>query len=258
MTTLRFFLFSLMAAAMSAGVAQADEFSLNIGRDFSNGDYGEETESDVNVTTFGGRLRLGDWSFAASSGYIDLGSEPDTIITLPGGREILLQAGEDVKGFTDLVLSANGPLREETERAPAVFVFTSLKLPTADEESGLGTGAADYAASLELSKTFGSSILYTYAGGRLRGESEFIETRNSLNAGLGFQQLIGSSFVAALSYDYRGASFEGGDDAQEATFLFSWRATSRLTLSSYVYTGFTDASPDLGAGLVVSRAFARW
>ncbi|MEO1310332.1 MAG: hypothetical protein AAFV51_05100 [Pseudomonadota bacterium] len=250
---------TLAASALAfADIASADDFSLNIGQDFSDGDYGQETESQVNVTTFGGRLRLGDWSFAASSGYIDLGSEPDNIITLPGGREILLSEGEEVKGFTDLVLSASGLLREETDSAPGVFLFTSVKLPTADDENGLGTGAADYSASLELSKTFGSSILYAYGGGRLRGESDVIETRDSLNAGLGVQQLIGTKLVGALSYDYRGASFEGGDDAQEATLMLSWLATERLTISGYVYTGFTDASPDLGAGLFVSHKIFRW
>lgn len=248
----------LAATIALTQMAAADDFSLNIGQDFSNGDYGEETESDVNVTTFGGRLRLGDWSLAASSGYIDLGAEPDTIITLPGGREILLREGEEIKGFTDLVVSASGLLFEEGDRAPGVFLFSSVKLPTADDENGLGTGAADYSASLEFSKTFGSSIIYAYGGGRVRGDSDVIETRNSINAGLGVQQLIGDKLVAALSYDYRGASFEGGDEAQEVTLLVSWQATKRLTLSSYAYTGFTDASPEFGAGLLVSHKIFMW
>jgi len=259
MTKVRRSIVPLAAAALSlSGVATAGDFSINIGQDFSDGDFGQETESSVNVTTFGGWLRLGDWSIAASSGYIDLGSEPDEILTLPRGREIVLAEGEEVKGFTDVVVSLSGLVREEKDRAPGVFLFTSVKLPTADDENGLGTGAADYSASLELSKTFGSSIVYAYGGRRLRGESEFIETRDSLNAGLGVQQLIGAKFVAALSYDYRGASFEGGDDAQEATATLSWRASDRLTLAGYVYTGFTDASPDIGAGVFISHKIFRW
>ena len=38
--------------------------------------------------------------------------------------------------------------------------------------------------------------------------------------------------------------------------MSSWSVTERASLSVYAYTGFTDATPDIGIGVSFSRRFA--
>lgn len=246
-----FFLLSGLSAA------QANEVGVMIGQDFSQGTYGAESESNIGVTSFGARARFGQWSFRASTGYVDLGENPDMVLFGPRGGELIIPGGE-VSGFTDLNFGFSGPLVRETERRPAVTLTGSIKLPTADEQKGLGTGAADFGGSVELSKVIGGVIGYTYLGGRIRGESDVIDVQNSVNAGLGVQKLLGKKWIGALSYDYRGASFVNGEDAQEITALISFQATPGTSFSAYTYTGFTDVSPDLGFGIFWSQRLREW
>lgn len=248
----------ICSALASLGLAHGDELSISVGQDFSEGNYGAESESPIGVTSFGARLRLGEWAFRASTGYIDLGEDPNSVITGPRGRSVMLPVGEAIEGFTDLSLGVTGPLARETKNRPAVTFSGSIKLPTADEEQGLGTGATDFGATVELSKTLGPFIAYSYLGGRLRGESEITDVQNSVNGGIGLQRPFGEKWVASVGYDYRGASFVSGEDAHEVTALVSHQLTQGTNLSVYAYTGFTDVSPDLGVGVFVSQRIASW
>lgn len=248
----------IIALACCAGVAHADDLSVIVGQDFSQGDYGAESESNIGVTSFGARLRLGEWAFRATGGYVDLGEDPDTIISGPRGRTLVIRSDDAVKGFTDFTLGVSGPLLDETDTRPAITFSGSVKLPTADEEQGLGTGATDFGASVEFSKTFGSFVGYAYSGGRIRGESDVIDVRNSVDGGFGLQRLFGRNWIGSVGYDYRGASFEGGEDAHEVSALVSYRATASTNISAYVYTGFTEVSPDIGFGFFVSQRIMKW
>lgn len=293
------------ATALIGGTAAAGDLSITIGQDFSEGDFGTSSETNAGVTLLSARLRVGDWSFSASSGYVDLGEEEDFALSGPLGRDFVLIPGGPVNGYTDVVFGAYGTLRDETETLPGVALSASIKLPTADTSEGIGTGSTDFFASSELFKTYGSYTAYVFAGGRFRGEAEPVEpddftlrlgpvdidvgdlctgsaipgvpdgvdldalrtflcagealqTRDSFEGGFGVQRPFGDDIVAGLGYDYRGASFEGAEDAHELSALISYSPIRSTTISAYVYRGFTDASPSIGAGVLVSYKFLRW
>jgi len=63
--------------------------------------------------------------------------------------------GPDVQGPGDVTLGMRHRFRDETESAPALGLQSSVKLPTADSERGLGSGEVDATFAGIASKTFG-------------------------------------------------------------------------------------------------------
>lgn len=253
--------FNMGAAALciaSASPAAAADLSVSVGRDYSEGDYGGASDTTLNLTSLSVRAGFDRGSISLSSGYVDLSGEAEVITLGPGGGIEITPAGSgDVSGFSDLVISGSYLARQQSATRPGVRVFGAVKLPTADPDEGLGSGGTDVSASVEVFQSFGAVTPYAYAGARLRGEGDFVETRDAFQGGLGLQSAVAENWNWVASYDYRGAGTEGGDEAHELTTFLSWSARERLTFSIYAYTGFTDASPDFGAGLVLSRSFGR-
>lgn len=278
----------LLGGALVAGahgVAQADgragarSVSVAVGYDFSQNDGDVGSDDAIDVVTLGAKLTLGDWSFGASTGYVDLSDDPGSAFVGPRGQEFEIVSGQASSGFTDLVFSAGYALADETKTRPGVYVSSAVKLPTADEDAGLSSGAVDVSGSVELYKTVSIVTAYLYAGGRIRGESDDEAAarrfqfrldpdmteedaapaqRDAFEGGLGVQIPLGSRWSGSLGYDYRGAPFEGGDDAHELTALLSVSPTTSTTLTGYVYQGLGNEDAPAGGGVYISQKILQW
>lgn len=198
------------------------------------------------------RLSGESWAVAASSGYIDLSGGGETVNVGLGDGELTVADADSVSGFADLSLSGQYSWAPAQRLWPFVTTTLTLKLPTGDEASGLSTGSTDVGLRSEISYGWDRLVAFASGGVRLRGDSETTDLRNSAQAGAGLQYLFSRRWTALVSYDFRGAPIELGEEAHEITALATWQAAKRLSLAGYVYRGFTDASPDIGVGLSLS------
>jgi len=78
--------------------------------------------------------------------------------------------GETERGFGDMTLAVKTSLLPEGERLPSFLLKTIVKLPTGDEDKGLGSGETDTTLMMVASKTLGHATLhgnigYTFMGG---------------------------------------------------------------------------------------------
>ncbi len=251
---------ALFAAALacatcagSAASTRAQTLSVSTGPEYSAGDFGGETTSDLWLSSLSLRLSGAAGAISLSTAYANL-SDVNTLVTAGGaGVEVAPDADGDASGFTDLVVGLSRTFIADNPKIPALTLSGSVKLPTASEADGLTTGAVDYGFRAEAMQDLGPAIGFASVGARFRGESDSVDVRDSLLVGAGFQKSFGPKNAAAISYDYRGPSIVGGDAAHEATALYFRKLTERVDLAAYVYTGFTDASPDIGVGFTISR-----
>lgn len=268
----------VIGSAWSSEAHAENSFSISTGQDIGRTKFEDDARTTIKLTSLSARLRLEDWSFSISSGYADLGDDPEVVFFGPGGQEFFVAEGEPINGFTDVVLGVTTTPIDETTEAPGLTLYGSIKLPTADADAGLGSGAVDFRAAAELFKTYGDVTTYAYLGGRLRGDSDTsvsndarlagrffvvedagtVDTRNSVEVGAGLHKPLNDRVTAGLNYDYRGAAVVGGDDAHEVTALLSAKVFKSTTLSLYGYHGFTDTSSSLGGGLLVTRRIKTW
>jgi len=72
------------------------------------------------------------------------GSGPSTEVFLGWSPYVWLELpGENRQGIGDLLVGIRHRFHEATESSPSAAVQTTVKLPTADEDSGVGTGELD-------------------------------------------------------------------------------------------------------------------
>lgn len=119
-----------------------------------------------------------------------------------------------------------------------------LKLPTADEDEGLGTGETDYGAFLELGRPYEDFKPFVSAGYIWKGDAPEIDYRNTWLYSLGIVKYIGRDELY-VSFDARDASLPGTDGTRLLSAGWLHTLSARQTLRFDASAGLNDDSPDL-------------
>lgn len=117
------------------------------------------------------------------------------------------------------------------------------KIPTADENKGLGSGETDYGAFAEFGYTVGRNMPFFSAGYIRKGDTPTIDYRNTWLYSVGVSHYIGVDEVYA-SLDTRQNVLPGIDDTRllSVGWLHALSANSTLRIDGSV--GLNSASPD--------------
>lgn len=108
-----------------------------------------------------------------------------------------------VNGLGDITLTASLTLLKERETSPRLLAHLYAKLPTADEQQGLGTGEFDWGGGLGIGKRFGDWSAYA--------EALYIEPGTSeLYAPDGYWEWLASLIYRASATLRPGLSISGG------------------------------------------------
>jgi len=137
-----------------------------------------------------------------------------------------------------------------------VDVGTKAKLVTADKSNDLlTTGKNDYSLLVDAQYPFGYTTVFATVGWTKKGDPEGIDYRDPWFSTLGFSQKLAAAVNQGVIYDYRQKLTAAGDPVSEATVFVERKFADSYKLQAYVVRGFSDASPDLGAGLTLSKRF---
>lgn len=245
----------LLGAALflaMAGAAHAEvRLSLATGVDYSSGEYGTEDTTEVISAPFGVRLTVDDWTFRASSSYIYVTGPADISENGEVGEAsgVVVRDGAD-RGFGDTTVSVERAFRRMGGSDLYAEVGASARLPSGDEEKGLGTGAVDYAVSTEfgISNDYGGA--YVTAGYRFLGQRDTgPERQDGTQAGIGAWLPVGNRMRVGAFGNWREASVDGNDDPAVAGAYVSYRVAERLRVTFTASGGLSDSSPDYMAGV---------
>lgn len=262
---------AFVSLVLAAGAAHAaDGFSLGVGVDYSSGDYGTETTTKILSVPVGAKYATGDWLFRASLPWIRVDSDANVLPGLGvvdnlnpvgrgrgngngGGGDPTAPTTGTTSGIGDLRLAATYAI--PMEGAWGVDLTGNVKIATADEDKGLGTGANDYGAAVDVYRSVGElTTVFGGVGYTMLGDSDYIEVDSVLNGNVGFSRKFGNN-SAGLVYDYRQPTSEDADDRSEITGFFSFPASDTSRVQLYALTGLTEGSPDWGAGLNFTAGF---
>lgn len=261
------FVVPLLALLALAGTARAqDGFSLGAGVDYSSGDYGSETTTKILSVPLSARYVAGGWTFKASLPWMRVDGDANVVPGLgsvvntnPNGRGRgggpLPDPGDPVAAPTTGTTSGIGDLRLSAtyalplQGAWGVDLTGNVKVATADEDKGLGTGANDYGAAVDVYRSVGAATtLFAGVGYTVLGDSDYIEVDSVMNGNLGFSHKTGEN-SAGLMYDYREAVSAASDARSEVTGFYIIPTSESGKLQLYASKGLSDGSPDWGAGL---------
>ncbi len=243
----------------AGSLAHAQSFSVSAGAEYTTGDYGGGADTDVFYAPIAIGLDNGDWSVRASLPYLQV-SGPGIFLgeDLPLVRDVtapIRMANEDVSGFGDLNLRVTKTTRLDDQGKWELDLTGRVKLPTADEDQGLGTGEADYSASADLIRNIGTWSLFGGGGYRVNGDPDRRDLNDIAFGSLGAVRYTQAGSSWGLAYDFSQAASDGVDDAHELSSWVSFGLSNQVRVQVYGLTGLSDGGPDYGGGarLVISR-----
>lgn len=252
---------SLAAAAgalVLAGSAAAQTVnSLSAGAEYTSGKYGGTETTDTLYVPFVVKQETGRWTLKATIPYLRI-SGPANVVGAGADRVTIPGAGTGRRtesGLGDIVASAFYNLADERSGGLGLDLGAKVKLPTADEAKGLGTGKADYALQADLFKPLGDITVFGSLGYRWYGDPAGVNLRNVPYGALGASRRLSSETTIGVAYDFRPRITSGGDEVSEATAFWSQRLSREWKLQLYGVVGFSDASPDAGVGALMERRF---
>jgi hypothetical protein len=266
---------SLLSLALLALAGQAhaiDGFSLGVGVDYSSGEYGSDTTTDILSIPLSARVDSGNLSLRASLPWLHVSGDPNVLPAtgrvnnlnpigrgrgglagIPGGGADQTAERGSTSGIGDLSLAAIYSI--PTGGALGVDLAFNAKIATADEDKSLGTGANDYGVAIDLYRDFDGTMLFGGAGYTQLGDSDYIEVDSVLSGNFGVGWRAGNRGRLGLMYDYREAASSSFEDRSDLTGFFSAPASSGGRFQLYVSKGLSDGSPDWGAGASFLQSF---
>jgi hypothetical protein len=223
---------------------------------YSKGEYGESSDTHIRYLPFSHEIGRNSWRLKATVPGVEIRGPANVLINVGsvGG-----DGGEmaSASGLGDVLLNLTYELPAWAENRPFVDFSVELKLPTADESKGLGTGKMDMAVQVDLYQMLGpASTLFGSLGYRYRRHSPFFDQlENSFSASVGISRQWQASLQIGMIYDYRQAVSAFTGDMRELLPYISWTPAPDWSLMFYTIKGFTEESADRAAGLQLSY---RW
>ena len=244
--------------AGSLGIAAQPAFaelSILTGVDYSSGDYGDTEATRILYIPVTAKYEAERYVLRLTIPYveIDAPSGGDIIAIGPGGQPIRSGAGtrETNSGLGDVVASVAYTVFESVPSGAILDLVGKVKFGTADSDQGLGTGETDYAVQLDGYKKIGPVTLLATLGYRVYGDPPGTDFDNVAFGALGAVYKFSSDTSAGVIFDMRDNIVLTSDPQYELTAFVTRKLGARTKLQGYLLTGFSDASPDWGGGLMV-------
>jgi hypothetical protein len=228
--------------------------TTSVGADFSSGDYGKRETTEAFALQLAAKYETGRWTVRFSVPWLRI-SGPSNVIG--AGADGVVLPGEvgdrrRVSGLGDVVAGAAYTFGGTGH---AVDVAAKVKLPTADEAKGLGTGKTDVSVQADYFRRMGALTPFATLGYRRYGDPAGFELENAVFGALGLAYAESAESTIGAAYDFREAIVAGGSRSGELSFFLSQRLAAQWKLQLYLVKGLADASPDAGVGAVLGYSF---
>jgi hypothetical protein len=233
----------------TASAATPGVWTIGTGANYSRGDYGFGTDTEVFSAPLNLGYENGSWLLRASIPWINIEGP-----AVSAGGGVPRPTTNSESGLGDVYASATYRFGETL--GPVSLAFTGrVKFPTADEAKGLGTGETDFYGQFDFYRTFDNVTPFASLGYRVLGDSLLYQLEDGFFASAGSHFRVSAATVWTLALNWSERYVAGGEAATDAMVSFTHDLDTRWQVSGYFLKGFTDASPDHGAGLQVSYRF---
>ena len=244
-------------ACFGAGATLAAEpqgLSLGGGIHHTDGNYGTPVSTEVTSLAFNARYDTTQWIFRATVPWIRVSGSAGVV---PGVGRVRggAVAERSASGLGDIVLSGTHKTYYDAKQQVGLDLTGRIKLATADETEGLGTGEHDVGFQGDAFKSFGQVTGFVGLGYTIFGDAPGFPLRNVFNATFGGTYRIDARDTLGLAYDQRDRVVRGGAELSEVTLFWTRQLDRAWKSQAYFLVGMEDGSPDWGAGLSLAHAF---
>jgi len=167
-------------------------------------------------------------------------------------------SSESNSGIGDVTVQGELDFLRSGISRPWLTGILRVKLPTADEQQGLGTGEVDVEGALALTKPFGRSDLLLDAGYTKVGEPEGLAYEEIIRLAAGISTRLGRSGTLLDVYlENRTHPVPGEADRLDLSLGTGRRfgQRSQLQFGAAVFAGLSGTAEDFGISLSLARSF---
>jgi hypothetical protein len=245
----------ITAAALATLPVAADPgFSLTTGLDYSTGKYGGTESTDMLYIPVAGKYEADKYTLKLTVPYLQV-TGPGNVVRDVGQIGPASTTRTKQSGLGDIVVAGTYDMYGGHANGTFVDVTAKIKFGTADEAKGLGTGKNDYALQADLYKTFGKNTVFGTLGYKVMGSPPGVTLNNVFYASLGVGHQYSQETSAGLILNLQEKAFPTGFPQQELTAYVSRKLGKTWKAQAYAVKGFSNGSPDWGAGAMFSAAF---
>ncbi|HEY6006855.1 MAG TPA: transporter [Geobacteraceae bacterium] len=278
---------AIMTVLLLPGGVQAAEpaYTTSLGFEFASGEYGTGIRTDAIFVPFTvsvkptERLDLSlelPYVYQSSSAVVagqframqqsSMGTGTSAMAAAMGGSGSGMGSGPRTtasgatvdnaqNGLGDLTVKAGYVVVPEGEYLPAIRPNLAVKIPTADKNKFLGTGAFDEAIGVEFSKWFGDWLADAETGYTFQGNSSVVAVKDYFYYTLGGGYQLTERLRPSIIFKGSTPRVEGASAQLETRLQLKYQMTDHTGLDGYLAKGLTTASPDYGTGLAVYVEF---
>lgn len=127
-----------------------------------------------------------------------------------------------------------------------------MRLPTGNQQEGLGAGATDYAALAEFGYAGRRGGAFVSGGRRLSGQVTGLERVDGWQAGAGAWWTVTPHVTLGANFDWRDPSVRGGVSPRFAEMYAAWYVNETWKLEINGGAGLSGASADYAAGFTLT------
>jgi Putative MetA-pathway of phenol degradation len=148
-------------------------------------------------------------------------------------------------GLGDIILRGRYYIVEEKDWIPLIAITGRLKLPTADESKGLGTGKMDEGVGAEVSKLLGDNwITFLDGGFNVIGRPEGLNLRNQWWYDIGGGYYFTKALLGSVYFEEYRSLVSGAQNIRDVFFGMTYRASSEWRFNGGVAVGLSNGAPD--------------
>lgn len=247
----RFYILMLMLSLACASHAAT---SVATSAYYISGDYGNEDDTTMWYAPITVAYRYAGLKLSATASYLSIDGPPGGTAGVIDGNGALPASGK-AEGAGDILLKAGYDISTISRRLQ-LRPQLKIKLPSADEDKGLGTGATDYTMQLDAFYFIEGWWPYVSIGYRWRGDGRYsaddgsdvqrfpLELENGEIFGAGFFKPLTQATSLTLYYEHRSSSIAHLAATEEALATVQYRVDLHWLTSFSVGTGFSSRSAD--------------
>ena len=181
--------------------------------------------------------------------------KPECVALLNSGKAATRQKVTH-SGLGDIILRGRYYAVEEKDYVPLIALTTRIKVPTASESKGLGTGALDHGYGVELSKMLGDKwITFLDGGYNFIGNPEGRTLQNQYWFDIGAGHYLTKSILVSVYYEEYRSLVANRVNIRDVFFAFNYKASDAWRFNGGVTVGVSNSAPDYGVSLGTSYRF---
>ncbi len=262
----------LLSATATLAASEDGKWKYSTGIDYSSGDYGgDPVDTDITYLPFTASWKSSQWTLKATVPWVSINGagtvigagDGGVVVGNPNRRGNGNSNGNSGNGGDTPTASRETGLGDiwvgatyAVESVPPELFYLDLgakiKLPTADDAKGLGTGEMDYTFQADIFKPLGQYTPFFTLAYKVKGDPQGIDLDNVFYLSAGNDFRVSDHVNWGVSLDYQQATTVASDDALELFGYVNRKISNTWGVMFYGYTGLQDGSPDYGVGLQLS------